>query len=63
MHLVGVSDFLRCITLISCVLVYFDARFLGQNPESNFFFFYFFALHVLAYVLFFFCNPNFIILI
>jgi hypothetical protein len=29
-------DFLRCITLISHVLVYFDARFLGLIPESKF---------------------------
>jgi hypothetical protein len=48
MHLLGVSNFLKCITLISCVLVYFDVCFLSQNPESNFFFFYFFVLHVLA---------------
>jgi hypothetical protein len=42
------SDFLRCITLIYHVLVYFDARFLGLIPESNFFFFFPFVLHVLA---------------
>jgi hypothetical protein len=54
MHLLGVSDFLKCITLIFCVLVYFDARFLGQNPESNYFFFFLFVLHVLAYVYFLF---------
>jgi hypothetical protein len=36
MHFLGVSDFLKCITLISCVLVYFDARFLDLIPESLF---------------------------
>jgi hypothetical protein len=46
MHLLGVSNFLRCITLISCVLVYFDARFLGLIPESLFHLHFFFKFQV-----------------
>jgi hypothetical protein len=46
MHLLGVSDFLRCITLISCVLVYFDVRFLGLIPESLFPLHFFFKFQV-----------------
>jgi hypothetical protein len=34
MHLLGVLDFLRCITLIYCVLVYFNATLWAEIQRA-----------------------------
>jgi hypothetical protein len=36
MHLLGVSDFLGCITSMSCIFIYFDARFSGLSSREQF---------------------------
>jgi hypothetical protein len=36
MHLLGISDLLKCITSFLVFLAFFDAHFLGLVPENNF---------------------------